>query len=198
MSYPESIRQFYLEASGNRCEYEFYDEKKGWQRCKNRKKLQVHHITPQGVTLQTGGNPDESEALVLCESHHVRNTSDKEHSVDFSFHPDMGYAYKSYGEWKNSVTHLESITGRKITNIPSPFEETAREHKLKAQKCERYHAGTPEIDEYYRQKSSDGAVRHIAETGTKRPETHHKLPFKPKPSLWEWAKDLFGGDKDGE
>jgi hypothetical protein len=193
MSFPEKIRQFFLDSQDNECQYTWYDDKRGWVKCKSRKNLHVHHITPEGWTATRGGNPDEEDGLVLCQSHHVKNPSNEEHTKDFSFHPDMAQAYKNYGEWKRQFNHLELIKERRLDkkDYPSPFDDAVALHREKAQRGERYHAGTPEIDEYYREISKEKALKYKLKGNPKPRPERRTVRFKKKPNNWEWAKDLY-------
>lgn len=192
MSFTERVRNYWNRVAGQRCQYEFYDDKNGWQQCHN-KADHVHHIIPEGVTKHKGGNPDESVAMPLCKNHHVRYLNDEPHDFNSSFHPDIGQAYKSYGEWKSNKEHMESISGRRITRkeYPSPFEDAVQKHREKAKKGERYHTGTDETDQYYVDKMRNKATMYNAETGEKRPSTKRKKEHKKPRNRWWWSKDLY-------
>lgn len=173
-----------------KCQYDFYTEERGWQECGD-KATHVHHIRGEAETLLAGDNPEENVGLPLCQNHHVRNTSDSEHTREFSFHPDMGFAYQDYSEWKKNEEHMNSITGRrKLDYSTSPFADAAREHKVKAERGERYIAGTEEIDEHYRQKMLLKATRAFIETGEAKKQ--YKPHPKYDPSLKRhWSDGLF-------
>lgn len=192
MPFTEKLRQYWLEVSGNRCQWEYFKGDK-LVRCNSRKRLQVHHITPEGVTKARGGNPDETRALVLCENHHVRNTTDNMFEENGSFHPDVGNCYQNYGSWKNRKDHLESISGKRMsrTDMPSPFDEMAKDHASRARRGERYHSGDDRTDGYYERLSEENATRYNTENKITKPVTHRRIKHKPKPTRWEWAKNLF-------
>lgn len=161
MAFAPKIREWWLRVSNGECQYEFYDEKKGWQKC-HKPARHIHHVIPDGWTRDRGGDPDENVGMGLCQEHHVRNFSEEEHSDGFSFHPDMARAYKDYREWKLQHQQMERIAGHR-TPRDSPFDEAVQDHREKSKKGERYWAGTPELDAYYEQKMRDMATKHIAE-----------------------------------
>jgi len=167
-AFSPKLREWWLKVSGYKCQYEFYDEKRGWQQC-NKPANHVHHITPEGWTRDHGGDPDHNVGMGLCQNHHVRNFNDEEYSYDSSFHPDVAQAYKNYHEWKMQTQHMQSITGRKESPRNSPFDEVVAEHRRKSKLNQRYWAGTPEMDEYYEEKMRNLATKHIAQTGEKKP-----------------------------
>lgn len=77
MPFPEKIRLWHLRRAGNgdaakaTCEYMIYNEVGGWKRCGSNYRLQVHHLEPESVIIERGGNPDEAPGIVLCRKHHV-------------------------------------------------------------------------------------------------------------------------------
>lgn len=171
------IRNWWMRVGDNKCQYEFYDEKRGWQTC-NKPATQVHHIIPERWTKAQGKDPDDNIGLPLCDRHHVKNTSDEEHSWEFSFHPDIGKAYQQYSEWKRQKQHMDSIRGRRSYRRDSPFDEVINEHEEKVRRKERYWAGTPEIDRYYEEKMRDMAASYVARTGDKKPKKHERKTTK--------------------
>lgn len=174
MPFPEKIREFWLKVAGGTCQYEFYDKRFGWQKC-GRPATHVHHITPEGWTKAHGGDPDHNVGMALCREHHTKNLSDEEHNREFAFHPDIGRAFKQYHEWKVEDEHMRHITGKKGKGSPSPFDEAIQEHRYLERHNERYHAGTPEIDDYYEQKMRDEATKWLAlHPGEKKPEPHRR------------------------
>jgi len=156
-------REWWLNVGGGKCQYEYYDEKRGWQECHKIAK-HVHHIRPEGVTLHEGDDPEKNVGLPLCAEHHVRHTGTQEHLWDFSFHPDIGHAYRGYRFWKEQETRFGKGAGG-----PSPFQEAVEGHREKTRNGERHWASTNEVDQYYIQKMRDMATSYIARTGDKKP-----------------------------
>lgn len=145
VTFKPKTRKWWNAVAEGDCQYESYTERRGWQQCR-RPLEHVHHVVPEGRTLARGRNPEKNTAMPLCRPHHVRNTGSEEHSEGFSFHPDIGEAYRSYGDWKREKQHQESILKRPITraSMPSPFDDAAKEHGRLTRQGKRYHAGTPE------------------------------------------------------
>ena len=168
-----------------KCQFEYYSEKRGWQQCKEPAR-HIHHIEPEAWTLDRGGDPEQNTALPLCPRHHIRNTSDEEHTRGFAFHPDTGEAYKHYGEWKQQQQHMNAITGKRLINYStSPFGDMSKEHHRRSKENDRYWAGTDEIDRYYEDKMRNKAVIYQAETGDKKPKTkEHSKTDRSKNKKW--------------
>ena len=183
MAFKEGSRQFYLNAQGRKCQYEYYTEKDGFKECGSVKRLHVHHIIPEGDILAAGDDPERAMGMVVCEKHHVRNTGEEEHSHDFSFHPDMVEAFKQYPAWKAQKNHMESITGERVTT-PSPFKLAAQQHSVMREAGERYVAGTDEIDQYYIEKVQESSWQHVALTGEVRPDTAPHPRTDPSKKWW--------------
>lgn len=161
------IRDWWMKVGEGRCQYEFYDEKRGWQTCGKPAK-HVHHIIPDGWIRDRGGDPEHNVGMPLCENHHVRNFNEEEYSYDSSFHPDIAQAYKNYHEWKIQHQQMEKIAGHRLQR-QSPFQEAEKEHRRKSARDERYWSSTEEMDRYYEEKMRDKATTYIAETGDKKP-----------------------------
>lgn len=192
MSFRPNVRNWWMDVAGWRCQYEWYDEKRGWQKCKNRAK-EVHHIIGEAETLQRGEDPNQNTGLPLCKSHHTRNPSWDEHSENFSFHPDMGQAQQAYKEWKRQMQHFNTMTGRRrIPYEDSPFAETHREHVKKASRGERYIAGTPDIDQYYIGKMQMMASEYVARTGKKKPDSKEH-PDTDRSKKYHWTRWFYEG-----
>lgn len=164
MPFKERTASWWHRVAKDKCQYEIYSERSGIKPCNNPSQ-HVHHIVPEGGVLFEGGEPEHEVGMPLCARHHVKNIGTTEYSKDFSFHPDAGEAYKEYHDWKMENAHLGEITGKRSRKIPrqSPFADMADEHRKKQAKGERYHSGTPELDDYYTQKMRDKATRYLAE-----------------------------------
>src|SRR3990167_9618291 len=106
----ERTREYYLNVGEGKCAYEYYDEKRGWQIC-NKPAKHIHHIEPESVALERGGDPEKNTGIPLCENHHVRNLSGEIYSAEASFHPDIARAYRMYPEYKRQVNHLGLVRG---------------------------------------------------------------------------------------
>lgn len=190
MAFNSRVRKYWMEVGKNKCQFEFYDDKYGWKECREKAK-HVHHIIGESDTLARGDDPHENIGLPLCEFHHVRNLNEEEHSYDFAFHPDMGKAYDNYREWKQREEHMNSITGRRrIRYENSPFAHAHRGHLEKIARGERYMAGTPEIDEYYRDKMLSKATMYNAEKGIKKPQHKPHKNYDPKKKT-HWSDRFF-------
>jgi hypothetical protein len=177
MPFKENTASFWHKVAENKCQYEIYDEEHGIYDC-NRPSKHIHHIVPEGTDLAQGNDSEHAVGMPLCERHHVRNLGDEEYSDDFSFHPDAGQAYKDYRNWKLENQHMQAITGKHSGKIPrqSPFQDMVDEHHRKQKAGERYHNGTPELEDYYTQKMRDKATKYLAEhPEEKKPDT------KPNP-----------------
>lgn len=187
MSFKEGTRRYYLEVADNKCQYEYYREDKGFVEC-GKPARHVHHIVGEAETLLKGGDPERNTGLPLCESHHVRNTSEEaEWQEDFSFHPDVGRAYHLYSDWKQAEKHLNSIAGKSTMDYStSPFADVSREHRKMAEEGERYIAGDEVIDQYYEDKMKRKAVVYNARNGITKPITkQHPLTDRNKRTDWK-------------
>ena len=190
MPFKERTRQFWINVNDGKCAYEQYTEKKGFQECGD-KARHVHHAEGEREQLMRGDDPEHSIGVPLCEPHHVRNTGEDLGEPDSSFHPDMGFAYRSYKEWKANEEHMKSITGRRLTNYgTSPFAETAKEHGKIARDGQRYINGDWATDEHYKQKMTDKATKYLAEhPEEKKPNTkpHPETdPTKKEKKWYQW------------
>lgn len=182
MAYRETTRRLWLEVADNKCQYEFYTEKKGWRTCGARA-THVHHLLGERDLLEQGEDPENSPALPLCEHHHVRNTGEDLGEPDASFHPDMGEAYKGYKEWKQNQQHMNSITGKRYMDYStSPFAEAAKGHTEAIKNGERYINGDWRTDDYYIQKMQSLLMLYLAN----HPEG--KRNIKPHPHQDETKK----------
>ena len=193
MPFKERTKQWALRVADGRCQYEMYSEKRGFYQC-DRPATDCHHIVPEGTLLAEG--KDSEHCIVpmpLCQQHHTRNLGDEEYSEDFSFHPDAGQAYKDYRNWKQENLHMQAITGKISGKIPrqSPFEDMVDEHHKKQKLDERYHAGTPELDDYYIEKMRNKATVYQAEhPHDKKPETKPNPRFDPSKKK-HWYDNTF-------
>lgn len=185
-AFRDNIRSWWNRVAGGKCQYEYYDEERGWVGC-DQKSEQVHHILPEGWQLDHGLDPEHSTGLPLCRHHHMNfeeNTyTPEEHSKDFSFHPDMGKARKDYHIWKELKQRLLglAITGASTPVIPpDPFTKAVRGHRELTNKGERFWAGTEEIDNFYRDKMETLAAMYVAQTNDKRPGTAPHPHYDPK------------------
>ena len=189
--FKERTAGWWHRVADNKCQYEIYNEKQGIHDC-NKPSKHIHHIVPEGTALAEGRDSEHEAGLPLCEQHHVRNMGKEEYSWDFSFHPDAGEAYKDYREWKRQNLHMQEITGIRSKKIPrqSPFEDMVDEHHRKRDAGERYHSGTPELDDHYTQKMTDKATRYSLEhPEDKKPDTAPHPRFDPKKKKHWW--DIF-------
>lgn len=194
MPFREGDRRFWMEVANGECQYEYYDEKKGWQKCKNKAK-QVHHIIPESWSLAHGDDPERNVGMPLCEEHHVRNTRGEIFDEQSSFHPDIGEAHKSYREWKAQAEHMKEISGKKsIDYSTSPFAEVVKDHREKAKRGERICPGDESTDRYYEEKMRNRATAYCLATGKKKPNPKHHPDYDPKKKKHWW--DRFFGDED--
>jgi hypothetical protein len=180
-AFREKVRNWWNRVAGNKCQYEYYDEKRGWVEC-DQKSEQVHHLMPESWQLEHGLDPEHSTGLPLCQHHHANFTEQtytpEEHSKHFSFHPDMGKARKDYGQWKQQRQQTPDF------KEPDPFAKTANGHRELSKKGKRFWAGTDDVDNFYREKMETKAVRYVAQTKDKFPQTpphsHHEPEKKQK------------------
>ena len=191
MPFKEKTRQWWLEVADNKCQYEFYTEAKGFQECGDTRKLQVHHIRPEGWSLDRGENPETNIGMPVCANHHVRHTNDEPFSADSSIHPDFGGAYQEYREWKQQEEHMNEILGKpNLDHSTSPFRRVANEHKVKSQRGERYWATPEEVDQYYLDKMTNKETAHVAVTGELRPKVKQH-PRTDRSLKRNWSDNLF-------
>jgi hypothetical protein len=189
MPFKEASRRFWQKVNNGKCAYESYSEEGGFREC-GRPAKHTHHIVPEGKQLAEGDDPEYSIGMPLCEEHHTRNLGSDEHTQDFSFHPDMGRAYRKYREWKQRKQHMEALTGRRFTE-PSPFEEAAKEHARKRENGDRYHAGTEEIDRHYLEKMQNKATAYIAEHPEEKRKKRKPHPQSDPTKKKRWYDGLF-------
>jgi len=173
MGFKEGTRKWFGRVVDDKCQAEVYSEQYGFKEC-GEPVDHIHHIVPEGWTLEhTGGDPEQNMGLPLCKHHHVGEDAE-EFSRDFSFHPDIGNAYSDYGEWKKQTEHMESITGKKQTkkDNPSPFDVAAQEHRDKTSRGERYWAGDENVDQHYKDKMRERVDIYTAtHPEDKKPDT---------------------------
>lgn len=185
MAYRETTRQMWLSVADNKCQYEYYTERRGWQTCGARA-THVHHLLGERDLLEAGEDPENSPALPLCKDHHVKNTGENLGEFDSSFHPDMGQAYTDYKEWKRQQEHLKSISGKRTTDYStSPFAEAARGHTEAIKNGERYINGDWRTDAYYIQKMRGLLMLYLAQhpEGTRNIKPH---PHQDKTKTKRW------------
>lgn len=195
MPFKEKTAAFWHKVNGYRCACGVYTERDGMHEC-GKPSRQIHHIIPEGTALASGDDPEHAIGLPLCEQHHVRNTGSEEYSDNFAFHPDAGEAYREYREWKQQNEHMKAITGIRSKKIPrqSPFEDMVDEHHRMQKAGERYHSGTPELDDYYIQKMQDKATKYLlTHPGEKKPDTTPNPRYDPKKKKNWW--DIFDGTR---
>lgn len=175
----------------NRCQWDFYDERNGWQQCKSGAE-HVHHVLPEGELLARGEDSERAVGMGLCSRHHVKNVGEEEWNYTSSMHPDTGQAYRQYGEWKRQNQHMQAITGRRDKNIPrpSPFVEMSQEHHKSRERGERYVLGDEAVDQHYLEKMTELATRYLAQhPEEKKPRMKHHPKFDP--SLRKhWSDDI--------
>ena len=191
MPFKERSRQFWFRVNNDKCAYEEYDEKTGFRECGERAR-QVHHIRGEADQLAAGEDPEHSVGMPLCQRHHVRNTGEDLGDPNSSFHPDIGEAYRSYGEWKDHQQHLNSINGRRSMDYStSPFTETANGHREKIGRGERYINGDEGTDNYYEQKMRDKATRYLAEHPEEEKPDTKPHPRADRSKKKRWFDGLF-------
>lgn len=84
------------------CHFPVYSEARGWQSCGSKKRVQIHHIKPQGFIRRIlGGNADiPSNLIALCAYNHIGRgyMGSLDHHTDLVpvIHTDMSYAYRKY------------------------------------------------------------------------------------------------------
>lgn len=186
MPFKEATRNWWMRVAGGKCQWEYYTEENGWLECGDEAE-EVHHIIPEGWVLDRGGDPEHEVGLPLCRRHHSRNSGDEEWGFGSSFHPDIGEAFREYGDWKQQEQHMAEIADRPIDYSNSPFAEAVREHRAMSEEGERYWTGTEEIDKYYEEKMREKAVRHIAENpDDPKPKTQPspKMDRSKRPKRW--------------
>jgi len=185
MPFKEGNRKYWMEVGNNSCQWESYDEKKGFHTC-GQKADHVHHIQPEHYLLGQGVDPEQSVGMPLCARHHMRNTGGEIFDNDSSMHPDYGEAYTHYREWKSNEEHMMSITGRRVVDYStSPFADVGREHRIKSERGERYHTGTDDTDEYYIDKMRNMATKFNAENDRSKPQLkQHKEHDPTKKKKW--------------
>jgi len=93
VGFTEKQRRWFIEMAGGQCEaYHFNILKFKWERCKNRNRLQVHHIIPRGwAKLHMPKNFNLNGAMngiVLCELGC--------HCGSRGVHPDVAEAHEKY------------------------------------------------------------------------------------------------------
>lgn len=191
-------REWWHKVAGNKCQFEYYDEKQGWVECGQRAD-HIHHILPEGWQLERGLDPEHSTGLPLCKHHHMnyedRTFEPTEHTRNFSFHPDMGKAFKDYKYYKETQIRVYHNLGRGAArSLKSPFEEASEEHREKARRGERYWAGTEDIDRYYREKMEAKAFMYSTQTGDKKPDTSPH-PYADSQRKKHWYDGLFIRDE---
>jgi hypothetical protein len=196
MPFKESTRNWWLRVSGGECEYEYYDDKRGWQNCDN-KADHVHHITPESKLLHDGEDPERATGMPLCIKHHVKGEEGIIYDAHTSFHPDVGKAYKSYHEWKQAQLHMNEIGGRRRSTdySTSPFADVAKEHAQKARRGERICNGDEGSDQHFREKMKAKASTYSTlhpEDSKPRTKAHPQYAPEKKKHWW----DAFFGKED--
>lgn len=191
MSFRPNVRRWWMEVGGWRCQFEFYDERRGWRQCKERAK-EVHHIIGEAETLHRGEDPNQNVGLPLCRGHHTKYLNDEAHAPDFAFHTDIARSRDLYPEWKRQQQHFNTMSGRRrIPYEDSPFADVAGEHRQKAARGERYINGSEEIDQYYIEKMQRLASAYVARIGKRKPESspHPETDTSRKKHWTDWFKE---------
>ena len=159
MPFPKETRSWWMRvwgdgnASDASCEWDTLTEKKGIVQCGRDQKLELHHIKPEGWTIEQGDdeNPNEALGIPMCHKHHSGRDGDML-TGGGSFHPDFGNAKRNYFRDKDG------------------FNRVVADHKADAQAGIIY--WNNDADEHYLEKTQEKATRYTAQN-----------PDDPKPDV---------------
>lgn len=98
--FTKAQRRWILERDGHQCSFKTFLEGKGWVRCPNRTRLQVHHITPRGYyafhLLGCGWDVNSPEnGVTLCAFHHIGEGAQNK-DKPYVIHWDVRLARRNY------------------------------------------------------------------------------------------------------
>lgn len=190
MPFKKKTREYWMEVGEHKCQWVNYSETKGFEICGARAE-HVHHIKPQSRLLATGEDPEHTVGLPLCQNHHVRNFGREPFDRTSSFHPEMAYAFKNYGDWKQHALHIASITGRRSVNYKtSPIAGVAKDYKRKSEAGDRICTGDEATDRFYTQHMEELATKARLERGVVPPRTTPHKDYNPKKKK-HWYDKLF-------
>lgn len=146
MPFGKKEREFWMEAAGGKCQYEFFVGDV-LVSC-SQDAAEVHHIMAASSRILAGLDPNTTTGLPLCKQHHRgvgTPTVGDVFEPDGCFHPDMNQALIDYrGGNQNS------------------FRQAAANHVEIARNGNRVCAGDWQTDEYYTQKMDSLAQAYLA------------------------------------
>lgn len=187
MPFREATRDWWMRVGNNTCQYEYYNEKGGWQQCTHYAE-HVHHIIPEGWLLDHGEEPEHSTGMPLCTHHHVKFDGDEEWNYYSSMHPEIAWAYSQYRDWKMRASHQKEIG---LVPEKNPFQEMVEEHRKHTQLDERYWSTSPEMDQYYIDKMTMLAWQYVTNNPEdKRPDTKDHWKHDPEKSR-RWTNGFY-------
>lgn len=181
MAFSERIREWWMRVGNYKCQYVYYDDKKGWKVC-SAPAEQVHHVEGDAYLKEKGIEPNNAVGLPLCKNHHIGYDNNQTNALPFeklfSFHPDAEISRRDYRFWKESVEYFGlSKVG------PSPYKEMTKEHIRMSKQGTTYWATnkTPEVDIYLIERMSILAFLYVTRNpNDKRPLYERRPPLKRK------------------
>ena len=144
-----------------------YDEKLGFH-LSGRVANEVHHVIPASLAEVQGELANDQVGLPLSRDSH-RGGGNLPYCPGNSMHPDMEKAREKYKKGDKAAYDKASKKRRekiKQGKLPSGFD--------------------PDVARFYEEVMTTAAVKYIAETGNKKPQSS-----KPKPKKPHWADDLY-------
>ena len=146
--FTEKQRQWFLRRDGHRCMFWTMIDGK-WVRCKNAKRLQVHHILPRGFCSMHFPKDfavnGATNGITLCEMHHIGNAENDLYVV----HPDTRTAHGKYADDRNSYRQM--MEAREVRNrLGVPYWNTVFDwmfNRLAVKQTEMYRKSNPD-DKY--------------------------------------------------
>lgn len=129
--FTKAQREWILERDGHQCSFMTFDPARGeWVRCKNTKRLQVHHITPRGFydyhLRGCGWDVNSPEnGITLCRFHHIGERA-RDEDKPYVIHWDMRIARKTYngGVRGNSFERMRANRVRFNQEMGRPYWNT--------------------------------------------------------------------------
>lgn len=159
--FPKVVRDWWMRVTGGKCQVEVYTEKSGFKDCPNRAE-HVHHVVPESWQLAHGMEPNNSVGLPACKNHHTGGNGDA-FTGNFSFHPDMGQAYRDYRAGDKEA-----------------FQKAAHKHHLASARGEVF--WNSDADGYYLDKMTQKAVEYqIAHPEDPKPRVKPHPDAKRRP-----------------
>lgn len=145
-----------------------YSEKTGF-RLSGRPAREVHHVIPESLAEMEGQLANEQVGLPLSAISHRGRGGNLPFCPGESMHPDMAKAREKYRKGDKEA-----------------FEKARQKRADEARLGKRPSGFDPNVALYYEELMRTAAVKYIAETGARKPQSS-----KERPKKRHWSDGLF-------